>query len=52
FEGREIIFNQKSGPHVDRQDPQLTLVAPLALGEFSGGYLHCPQLGLDVRLNP
>ncbi|KAI5982839.1 hypothetical protein EDD15DRAFT_2202512 [Pisolithus albus] len=44
---REIIFNQKSGPHVDRQDPQLTLVAPLALGEFSGGYLHCPQLGLD-----
>ncbi|KAI5988431.1 hypothetical protein EDD15DRAFT_2199065 [Pisolithus albus] len=27
-------------------------VAPLALGEFSGGYLRCPQLGLDVRLEP
>ncbi|KAI5988038.1 hypothetical protein EDD15DRAFT_2199211 [Pisolithus albus] len=40
FEGREIIFNQKSGPHVDRQDPQPAWVAPLALGEFHGGYLH------------
>ncbi|KAI5983529.1 hypothetical protein EDD15DRAFT_2120292, partial [Pisolithus albus] len=38
--------------HVDRQDPQLALVPPLSLDEFSGGYLHCPQLGLDVRLEP
>ncbi|KIN94298.1 hypothetical protein M404DRAFT_168700, partial [Pisolithus tinctorius Marx 270] len=52
FEGREIIFNRKSGPHVDRQDPQMGWVALVALGEFTGGNLHCPQLGLDVRLEP
>ncbi|KAI6009090.1 hypothetical protein PISMIDRAFT_25248 [Pisolithus microcarpus 441] len=42
FEGREIIFNRQSGPHVDKQDPQLGWVALVALGDFKG----------DVRLEP
>ncbi|KAI6046790.1 hypothetical protein EDC04DRAFT_2597894 [Pisolithus marmoratus] len=42
FEGREIIFNRQSGPHVDKQDPQLGWVAIVALGDFTG----------DIRLEP
>ncbi|KAI6042297.1 hypothetical protein EDC04DRAFT_2564515 [Pisolithus marmoratus] len=40
FEGREIIFNRQSGPHVDKQDPQLGWVAIVALGDFTGGQGH------------
>jgi hypothetical protein len=52
FEGREFLFNSKSGVHRDSLDPQLGWVALVALGSFKGGDVWLPQLGIKVRLEP
>ena len=52
FEGREFLFNRRSGLHTDRLDPQLGWAVLFALGNFKGGYVHLPHLGLRVRLEP
>jgi hypothetical protein len=52
LEGREFLFNRLSGPHTDSQDPQLGWAVLFALGNFKGGYVYFPTLGLRVRLEP
>jgi hypothetical protein len=52
LEGREFLFNRKSGLHKDSHDPQLGWAVLFALGNFKGGYVHLPHLGLRVRLEP
>lgn len=52
YEAREILFNIQKEVHVDRQDPPMSWVVDLALGEHQGGHLVLPQLGLRIRLEP
>ncbi|KZP27388.1 hypothetical protein FIBSPDRAFT_730851, partial [Athelia psychrophila] len=52
YEAREILFNIQKEVHVDKQDPPLSWVVDLALGEHKGGHLVLPQLGLRIRLEP
>ena len=52
LEGREILFNRKSGLHNDQSDPHLAWAILLALGNFKGGYIRVPALGLRARLEP
>lgn len=52
YEGRELLFNIKKDVHVDSQDPPLSWVVDLALGEHKGGHLVLPQVGLRIRLEP
>lgn len=52
LEGREFLFNRLSGLHTDSQDPQLGWAVLFALGDFTGGHVGLPHLGLRVRLQP
>lgn len=52
YEGREVLYNRKSGLHTDSQDPPLGWALLCALGNFKGGHVHLPNLGLRVRLHP
>lgn len=52
LEGRELLFNRLSGPHLDSQDPHLAWAALFAAGAFTGGEIYFPQLNLTVRLSP
>lgn len=53
FEGREILFNRRSGVHRDSQDPQLAYAGLFAAGNFTeGGELELPDLKLTLRLKP
>ena len=53
LEGRELLFNRRSGRHQDSQDPQLAYAGLYAAGNFkSGGYLYFHELNLQVRLLP
>ncbi|KZT00137.1 uncharacterized protein LAESUDRAFT_666786, partial [Laetiporus sulphureus 93-53] len=52
LEGREILVNSQSSTHVDRYDPILAWVIIVALGNFKGGHIYFPSLGLKVRLLP
>jgi hypothetical protein len=52
LEGREFLYNRLSELHTDGLDPQLGWAILIALGDFKGGHVHLPQLGLRVRLQP
>jgi hypothetical protein len=53
MEGRELLFNRRSGRHRDSQDPPLAYAGLYAAGNFtSGGSLYFRQLNLWVRLLP
>ena len=53
MEGRELLFNRKSGRHIDLQDPVLGYAGLLSLGNFDrGGSLYLHQLNLKVSLLP
>jgi hypothetical protein len=52
FEGREVLFNRKSGLHRDKQDPKLAYAVLLVAGSFKGGYISIPLLKLRIRLEP
>ncbi|KIM72644.1 hypothetical protein PILCRDRAFT_15949 [Piloderma croceum F 1598] len=52
YEGREILYNRKSGLHTDSQDPHLSWAILVAAGSHSGGHVHLSHLGLGVRLQP
>lgn len=52
YEGREILYNRKSGLHTDSQDPHLSWAILVAAGSHSGGHVHLPHLGLRIRLEP
>ncbi|KAF8056930.1 hypothetical protein FPV67DRAFT_1677684 [Lyophyllum atratum] len=52
FEGRELLFNRKSGLHTDSQDPLGAYAGLLAAGSFTGGYVHLPQLNLRDTQHP
>lgn len=53
LEGRELLFNRRSGRHRDSQDPLLAYAGLYAAGNFTtGGCLYFPQLNLRVRLLP
>jgi hypothetical protein len=52
YEGREILFNRLSGLHTDSQDPPLGYAILAAFGDFKGGYVYLPNLGLRIRLHP
>lgn len=54
FEGRELLFNRRSGVHTDQQDPILGYAGLFAAGDFTkGGFLVFPELGpLRLRLLP
>lgn len=52
LEGRELLFNWKSGLHRDSQDPQLGYAGLFAAGSFTGGDLELPELKLRIRLQP
>lgn len=51
-EGREFIFNRKSGLHRDNHDPKLAYAVILTAGNFKGGYISIPLLKLRIRLEP
>jgi hypothetical protein len=51
-EGREFLFNRCIGLHTDKSDPQLGWAILIALGDFKGGHVSIPQVGLRVRLEP
>jgi hypothetical protein len=52
FPAKELLFNKISLPHVDRGDPHLGWVALVALGNFKGGPMELPELGLRIRYEP
>jgi hypothetical protein len=53
LEGREVLFNRRSGRHRDSQDPRLAYASLYAAGNFkSGGYIYFHALNLRVRLLP
>jgi hypothetical protein len=53
MEGRELLFNRRSGRHRDSQDPPLAYAGLYAAGNFtSGGSLYFHQLNLRVHLLP
>jgi hypothetical protein len=53
MEGRELLFNHRSGRHRDSQDPPLAYAGLYVAGNFtSGGSLYFRQLNLQVRLLP
>lgn len=52
YEGREVLWNRGSGLHVDKHDPQRSYAILTAFGDFKGGHIRIPHLGLRVRLQP
>lgn len=52
YEGREILYNRCSGLHTDSRDPQKGYAILTAFGNFKGGYVRIPHLGLRIRLEP
>jgi hypothetical protein len=54
LEGRELLFNRKSGPHKDSQDPTGGYAGLYALGNFKGGNLRVNLLkgSIRIRLEP
>ncbi|KZV93451.1 hypothetical protein EXIGLDRAFT_576784, partial [Exidia glandulosa HHB12029] len=52
FHGRSLIYNRATPPHVDKKDPPQNLTPVLTLGEYDDGWLHVPELGLDIEYLP
>lgn len=52
YEGREILFNRTSGIHTDSGDPHLGWAILAAFGDFTGGDMDLPNLGLRIRFQP
>lgn len=52
YEGREVLWNRGSNLHTDSFDPPKAFAVITAFGNFTGGHLYMPNLGLRVRLRP
>lgn len=52
YEGREILWNRMSGEHRDSQDPQKSYAILTTFGDFKGGLVYLPYLGVRLRLEP
>lgn len=53
YDGREILWNVRSGLHTDPQDPTFSYATLTIFGkDFIGGHLYLPNLGLRIRMQP
>jgi hypothetical protein len=52
YDGREVLWNVRSQLHSDRQDPVFSWAILCIFGDFKGGYLYMPNLGLRIRMEP
>jgi hypothetical protein len=52
YDGREVLWNVRSGEHTDRQDPPFGWAILCAFGDYKGGYVYLRNLGLRIRLEP
>ena len=52
YEGREFLFNCRTGDHVDKQDPEKSYAILAAFGNFQGGHVRVKHLGLRMRFLP
>ena len=48
YEGREILYNCETQHHVDQNDPQNGWAFLAAFGNFKGGHVCIPHLGLRL----
>lgn len=51
YEGREVLYNSFFDTHTDSPDPHLTWAILAGAGDFTGGWVSFPHLGLRLRLN-
>jgi hypothetical protein len=52
YQNREILFNKMSSQHTDKQDPPLGWAILAGFGDYVGGEMKLPQLGLTIRYEP
>lgn len=52
FHGRSIIFNRATPRHIDSNDVPEGWAVLLALGDFDGGELYLPNLGIAIPFPP
>lgn len=51
YEGRELLYNSFFDIHTDSNDAHLTWAILAAAGDFTGGWVSFPHLGIRVRMN-
>lgn len=52
YEGREVLYNCRTALHKDIADPPKSYAILMAFGDFTGGHVRIPHLGLRVGLLP
>lgn len=52
YDGREILWNVRSELHTDQQDPLFGWAILCLFGDFKGGHLYLPNIGLRIRAEP
>ena len=52
YDGREVLWNVLSDLHTDRQDPVFGWAILCTFGDFKGGHIYLPNLGLRMRMQP